>query len=117
MVLGGPNCLGVINSFSNLYATFSQDADGETGPGPIAFVTQSGAFGTAIAALARQRGLGLGYFINTGNEADVSFSELMMAVIEDPRLRVAAGYLGGLSNGCELIELARHFQPLENPVV
>jgi acyl-CoA synthetase (NDP forming) len=112
-----PNCLGFINGFSNVYATFSQYADGETGPGPIAFVTQSGAFGTGITALARQRGLGLGYFISTGNEADVSFSELMMAVIEDPRIRVAAGYLEGLSNGCELIELARHCQALDKPLV
>ena len=117
MVLCGPNCLGFINAFSNVYATFSQYADGDTGPGPIAFVTQSGAFGTAIAALARQRGLGLGYFINTGNEADVSFSELMMAVIEDPRIRVAAGYLEGLSNGRELIELAHRCQVLDKPLV
>ncbi|MEO8278495.1 MAG: CoA-binding protein, partial [Ideonella sp.] len=54
MVLCGPNCLGFVNAFDKVYATFSQYADGETGPGPIAFVTQSGAFGTAIAALARQ---------------------------------------------------------------
>jgi acetyltransferase len=57
-------------------ATFGQYADGPTPPGPIAFVTQSGAVGTAIAALARRRGLGLGYFVNTGNEADITFSEV-----------------------------------------
>ena len=74
----GPNCLGFINAFENVYATFSQYADGDTGAGPVAFVTQSGAFGTAIAALARRRGLGLGYFINTGNEAGLSFSDLML---------------------------------------
>lgn len=117
MVLCGPNCLGFINAFSNVYATFSQYADGETAAGPIAFVTQSGAFGTAIAALARQRGLGLGYFINTGNESDISFSELMMAVIEDPRIRVAAGYLEGLENGKELVQLARRCQELKKPLL
>lgn len=117
MVLCGPNCLGFINAFSNVYATFSQYADGPTGAGPIAFVTQSGAFGTAIAALVRQRGLGLGYFINTGNEADVSFAELMMAVIEDPRVRVAAGYLEGLEDGRELVRLARRCQELKKPLV
>lgn len=117
MVLCGPNCLGFINAFENVYATFSQYADGPTGAGPIAFVTQSGAFGTAIAALVRQRGLGLGYFINTGNEADVSFAELMMAVIEDPRVRVAAGYLEGLEDGRELVRLARRCQELKKPLV
>ncbi len=117
VVLCGPNCLGFINAFDNVYATFSQYADGETGAGPIAFVTQSGAFGTAIAALARQRGLGLGYFINTGNQADLAFSELMMAVIEDPRIRVAAGYLEGLSDGAALVRLAVRCQQLGKPLV
>lgn len=117
VVLCGPNCLGFINAFDNVYATFSQYADGETGPGPIAFVTQSGAFGTAIAALVRQRGLGLGYFINTGNEVDLGFSELMMAVIEDPRIRVAAGYLEGLEDGAALVRLAQRCQALGKPLV
>ncbi len=117
VILCGPNCLGFINAFENVYATFSQYADGDCGAGPIAFVTQSGAFGTAIAALARQRGLGLGYFINTGNQADLAFSELMMAVIEDPRIRVAAGYLEGLSDGAALVALAQRCQQLGKPLV
>ncbi|MEO7938869.1 MAG: acetate--CoA ligase family protein [Burkholderiaceae bacterium] len=117
VLLCGPNCLGFINAFDHVYATFSQYADGPTGPGPIAFVTQSGAFGTAIAALTRQRGLGLGYFINTGNEVDLGFSELMLAVIEDPRIRVAAGYLEGLEDGAALVRLARRCQELGKPLV
>lgn len=117
VVLCGPNCLGFINAFENVYATFSQYADGETGAGPIAFVTQSGAFGTAVAALIRQRGLGLGYFINTGNQADLDFSELMLAVIEDPRIHVAAGYLEGVNNGPGLIRLARRCRELGKPLI
>lgn len=117
VVLCGPNCLGFVSAFDNVYATFSQYADGETGAGPIAFVTQSGAFGTAIAALARQRGLGLGYFINTGNQVDLSFSELMLAVIDDPRIRVAAGYLEGLDDGAALVRLAQRCQQLGKPLV
>lgn len=117
VVLLGPNCLGFVNAFENVYATFSQYADGPTGAGPVAFVTQSGAFGTAVAALIRQRGLGLGYFINTGNQADLDFCELMMHVVEDPRVRVAAGYLEGLSDGDALVALARRCQELGKPLV
>jgi acetyltransferase len=117
MPVCGPNCLGFINAFENVYATFSQYADGDTGAGAVAFVTQSGAFGTAIAALARQRGLGLGYFINTGNQSDLTFAELMTAVIEDPRIKVAAGYLEGLEDGDALIALARRCQELGKPLV
>ena len=117
VLLCGPNCLGFINAFEDVYATFSQYADGPTGAGPIAFVTQSGAFGTAIAALTRERGLGLGYFINTGNEADLVFAELMLAVVEDPRIRVAAGYLEGLTDGEGLVRLARRCRELGKPLV
>src|SRR5262249_9788942 len=45
--LCGPNTLGFMNTFDRVLATFSQAGEGDTPPGPIAFVTQSGAFGTA----------------------------------------------------------------------
>jgi len=117
LVLCGPNCLGFVNAFDKVWATFSQYADGPPAEGPVAFVTQSGAFGTAIAALARARGLGLGYFVNTGNEADLEFSEVMSAVVEDPRVRVAAGYLEGLRDGVALVRLARRCHALGKPLV
>ncbi len=104
--LCGPNCLGLINAFDRVIATFSQFADGATPPGPVGFVTQSGAFGTAIAALARRRELGLGYFVNTGNEGDITFVQVMHAVLADPRIRVGAAYIEGLRDGAGLIELA-----------
>jgi acetyltransferase len=117
IALCGPNCLGLVNGFDHLYATFSQYADGPPNSGAIAFVTQSGAFGTAIAALARERGLGLGYFVNTGNEADLGFAELMDAAIEDPRIRIGAGYLEGVRDGAALVRLARRCQALGKPLV
>ncbi|MDP1717936.1 MAG: CoA-binding protein, partial [Burkholderiales bacterium] len=89
--LCGPNCLGLINAFENVIATFGQFAEGDTPSGPVGFATQSGAFGTAIAALARRRSLGLGYFLNNGNECDVDFVQVMPDVIGDPRIRVGAG--------------------------
>lgn len=115
--LFGPNCLGLLNAFDNVMATFGQFADGPTPQGPVGFVTQSGAFGTAIAALARRRGLGLGYFINTGNEGDVEFSEMLGAVIEDPRIKVAAGYIEGLRNGARYVEVSQRALELGKPVV
>jgi len=115
--LCGPNCLGLINAFDRVIATFSQYADGPTPPGPVGFVTQSGAFGTAIAALARARGMGLGYFVNTGNEADLHFAEVMDAVLADPRIRVGAGYLEGVKDGAALVALAGRAMAAGKPLV
>ena len=113
----GPNCLGLINAFEGTMATFSQYADADTPAGPIAFVTQSGAFGTAINALARNRHLGFGLFVNTGNEADVNFVSGMSAVLDDPRIAVGAGYIEGLKDGEGLITLAEKAMTLEKPIV
>src|SRR5687768_14528581 len=63
----GPNCLGLINAFENVMATFTQFSLGPTVAGPAALVTQSGALGTATAGVARRRGINFGYFVNTGN--------------------------------------------------
>ena len=113
----GPNNLGLINAFERVLATFSQYANGETPAGPIGFVTQSGAFGTAIAALARRRGLGLGYFVNTGNEADISLAEVMAEVIADERIRVGAGYIEGFKDGPGMLALAEAALALGKPLV
>lgn len=115
--LCGPNCLGLVNAFDGMLATFSQYADGENLPGPVGFVTQSGAFGTAIAALCRQRHLGLGFFVNTGNEADIDFVEAMSALMEDPRIRVCTGYLEGLRDGEGWMRLGARARALRKPVV
>ena len=117
MRLCGPNCLGLINAFDRVIATFGQFADGATPPGPVGFVTQSGAFGTAIAALARRRELGLGYFVNTGNEGDVTFAQVMREVLADPRIRVGAGYIEGLRDGADLLTLAEEALAAGKPLV
>lgn len=113
----GPNGLGLINAFEGVMATFSQYADAETPAGPVAFVTQSGAFGTAINALARSRHLGFGMFLNTGNEADVDFVTGMSAVLDDPRIDVGAGYIEGLKDGEGLVALADKAMTLGKPLV
>jgi hypothetical protein len=113
----GPNCLGFINAARNVMATFSQFASGPTPPGPAAFVTQSGALGTATNSTARRRHFNFGYFINTGNEVDVEWSEAMRAVLEDPAIRVGSGYIEGLRNGERFIETARFAIDSGKPLV
>lgn len=113
----GPNNLGLINSFENITATFSQYADESPIPGPVAFASQSGAFGTGISALARRRGIGLGYFINTGNQADISLNEVLIEIADDPRISVLSAYIEGLSDGTELIRLAHKAMAVNKPLV
>ncbi len=113
----GPNNLGLINAFENITATFSQFADKTPIPGPVAFASQSGAFGTGIAALARARGIGLGYFINTGNQADITLVDVLSEIVDDPRISVLSAYIEGLRDGAGLIRLAHKAMDAKKPLI
>ncbi|MBS3752705.1 MAG: acetate--CoA ligase family protein [Anaerolineales bacterium] len=102
--LVGPNCLGIIDTFTPLNASFSA---GTPPKGPMAFMSQSGALGTAILDWAQAGRLGLSKFVSLGNKADVSEIDLMKAWVDDPDTNVILMYSEGLPNGQEFIEVAR----------
>ncbi|MBX3082031.1 MAG: acetate--CoA ligase family protein [Anaerolineae bacterium] len=101
----GPNCLGLIDAFTPLNVTF---ATGTPPKGPIAFMSQSGALGTAILdwSMAGSR-IGFSKFISLGNKADVSEIDLMQALVDDPDSKVILAYSEGLPNGQEFMRVAR----------
>jgi acetyltransferase len=100
----GPNCLGWIRPAVRLNATF---ASGMPLPGAIAFVSHSGALAAAILDWARDRRLGFSLFASLGNQADLTESDVLAAVAEDPETRVVAAYLEGVADGRRLHEVLR----------
>jgi acetyltransferase len=109
----GPNCLGVIDTFTPLNASFSA---GMPPSGPMAFMSQSGALGTAILDWALAGQLGLSKFVSLGNKADVSEIDLLEAWENDPTSKVILCYIEGLPDGGAFIEVARRVTR-EKPVV
>ncbi len=103
--LVGPNCLGVIDTFTPLNASF---AAGTPPSGPMAFMSQSGALGTAVLDIALAGRLGLSKFVSLGNKADVNEIDLLQAWADDPHTRVIMIYSEGIPNGQEFIEVARN---------
>ena len=100
MRLLGPNCLGVFNPAIGWYGTFSVVLDGGAlfRPGPVGIVSQSGAYGAHIAHLARGRGLGIGAWITTGNEADVDVAEALAWMAGREDLSVIMAYAEGVKD-------------------
>jgi acetate---CoA ligase (ADP-forming) len=101
----GPNCLGIIDTYTPLNATF---AAGTPPQGTIAFMSQSGALQTAILdwSLAA-RDLGFSKFVSLGNKADIAETDLMLAWADDPESHVILAYVEGVPNGQEFIKVAR----------
>lgn len=100
----GPNCLGVIDTGTPLNASFSA---GTPPAGPMAFMSQSGALGTAVLDWAQAGRLGLSKFVSLGNKADVSEVDLLQAWEDDAESRVILCYIEGVSDGQRFIEIAR----------
>jgi len=113
----GPNSVGSVNLWNAVVPTISQAFDQTMEPGPIAFVTQSGALGTAVVALGRAAGVKVGHFISTGNEADLDFADFCDYFVDDPGTRVIAGYVEGVRDGRKLATALGRALAAGKPVV
>ena len=96
----GPNCLGLLSFQNRFFPTFSSSGDaGYPEAGPLAIVSQSGAYGTHVYAVARSWGLGVSYVITTGNECDVDVAECIAWMADDDNVKVIAAYAEGVKDG------------------
>ncbi len=109
----GPNCLGVIDTSTPLNASFSA---GMPPAGPMAFMSQSGALGTAILDWAQAGRLGMSKFVSLGNKADVNEIDLLREWRTDDASRVVLCYIEGLPDGQEFMRVARQVSKVK-PVV
>lgn len=100
----GPNCLGFINNKAKINLTFARENPGD---GKIAFISQSGAFCTAILDMACEKGLGFSHVVSIGNKADIHENELMEQFVADNNIKAIALYLEGFSDGKEFVTLSQ----------
>ncbi len=118
MRLLGPNCLGVFDGRTGYYATFSSSFDsGWPVLGRIGIASQSGAYGTHLYTLARNRGIGASLCIMTGNEADVTVGECIGWLAENPEVDVIAAYVEGIRDGAGLIAAFETARAARKPIV
>jgi acetyl coenzyme A synthetase (ADP forming)-like protein len=100
----GPNCLGIIHPKAKLNATFAKPLVKE---GNIAFLSQSGALGTAALDWAQKVGIGFSHFISIGNKLDLSENDFLEQMNKDPSVKVIGMYLEDFKDGREFMRLSR----------
>ena len=114
----GPNCLGVFDARQSYYATFSSSFDsGWPVLGRIGIASQSGAYGTHLYTLARNRGIGASLCVMTGNEGDVTVGECIGWLAENPEVDVIAVYAEGIREAPGLIAALEAAHAAKKPVV
>jgi len=114
----GPNCSGFVYFPERVTATFSVGLDGGfPEAGPAAFISQSGALSSYILGAAKERGLAFRYWITTGNECVLSFTDYLQYLLEDPEVRLVLGYLEDARDGQAFQAATRRALALDKPLI
>ncbi|MFB6121801.1 MAG: acetate--CoA ligase family protein [Halobacteriaceae archaeon] len=111
--LVGPNSLGVMSTPAGLNATFGPRM---AAPGSVSFMSQSGAFVTAVLDWAADRDVGFKDIVSLGNKAVLDERDFAAAWGADPETDVILAYLEDVSDGQAFIETAREVTA-ETPIV
>ncbi len=113
----GPNCLGAFNAANGTWLSFTtQFQERPSGPA-IGIVSQSGGSAAHMLKLAQNRGLAIGKFVTTGNEADVEFADGLSALAHDPEIAVIVAYIEGVRSGPSLIAALEKARDAPKPVL
>jgi len=109
----GPNCLGVMNPISGLNATFAKKM---AGPGRLAFISQSGALGTAVLDWSLREMVGFSSFVSVGSMLDVGWGDLIDYFGKDPYTDSIAIYMESIGDARAFLSAAREVS-MSKPVV
>jgi len=111
-VLLGPNCLGLLDSATELYLT-SNDLP----RGTIGLISQSGNLALELGEKAAQARLGFSRFASTGNQADVEVADLIISFRESEAVEAIAVYCEDFRDGRRFLEAAASCAAAGKPVV
>lgn len=109
----GPNCLGFINSCVNLNASFAKK---EALCGDIAFISQSGALGTAMLDWSVENNIGFSYFVSIGSMVDVNFTDMIEYLANDKKTKSILIYMESLTDAQKFLSVAKKVS-LQKPIV
>lgn len=114
----GPNCQGVMNIPSRVFAGFGDVFEARPfHAGTISMVTQSGGFGYSVVNVAQELGVGFNRIFSTGNEADLTTEDILEYLIEDAQTEIISAYVEGLKHPGRLVELGRRALEARKPLL
>ena len=113
MRLVGPNCLGMMNPWAGINATFAQDV---ALPGNVAFLSQSGALLTAILDWSLREQVGFSAIVSTGSMLDVNWGDLISFYGEEPKTQSILLYMESVGDARSFLSAAREVS-LRKPII
>lgn len=113
MRLVGPNCLGMMNPWIGLNATFARNIARQ---GNVAFLSQSGALLTAILDWSLREQVGFSAIVSTGSMLDVNWGDLISFYGEDPKTQSILLYMESIGDARSFLSAAREVA-LSKPII
>ncbi len=111
----GPNCLGIFDAHSNLDTLFlPEEKLTRPNKGPISFISQSGALGSALLDLAAYEDYGFAKFISYGNATNLDESDYLEYLDKDPKTKVICLYIEGIKDGKRFIRTCKR---IKKPII
>jgi acetyl coenzyme A synthetase (ADP forming)-like protein len=103
----GPNCIGVFDPSNHVDTLFlPRYRLRRPKQGEIAFISQSGAFGSAVLDWAASQDIGISKFISIGNKIDVDEVDLLNYLADDPPTKCITIYVESIERGREFLKTA-----------
>ncbi|MFH0814379.1 MAG: acetate--CoA ligase family protein [Pseudomonadota bacterium] len=96
----GPNTLGIVNYFNHFNASLAEFPKGDGTP--VAIISQTGVF-----CLSYPKFGSLGKVFDIGNASDISFTDILEYLEDDPDTKIIFIYTEGINEGRRFIEVAR----------
>ncbi|MET9531057.1 acetate--CoA ligase family protein [Streptomyces sp. NPDC006649] len=93
----GPNCMGVVDTTSELRLSW-----GDFPAGQIGLVSQSGNLALEIGRLLARAGQGFSRFVSLGNQRDIDAADALDSLIAHDATRVIAAYVEDFRDGRRL---------------
>ncbi len=109
----GPNCLGVIRPSAKMNASFAVNG---AHAGRTAFISQSGAIGTAVLDWAITNKIGFSYFVSMGSMLDVNMADMIDFCGADPHTDSIIIYIESIKDARRFMSASRGFS-FNKPII
>lgn len=112
----GPNCMGLVSTRSRA-AIFPDQRLNDLQKGGLAVVSQSGGLLGALTRAIFSHGMGLSYFVSSGNEIEADLSDYLHHFLQDKETKVLAAIVEGVKEAEKFISVAREAQAKAKPIL
>lgn len=113
--VAGPQCIGILNTHDRIACTAGIHKNPE--PGSVGIVSQSGGFAFTTFDRATDHDIDTAYAIPTGNEVDLTVTDFVEYMADDPRVEVIFAYIEGLSDPRRFVRTAERATQEGTPII